>query len=234
VPLHTLSLRRPLTSYAKVQAALGSVIRNRSYQLRRTRVRQCSYLDVGCGPNTHEGFINLDYQWHPGIDVCWDIARGLPFRDGSMQGIFSEHCLEHFPLPEARRLLAEFRRVLASTGRLRLVVPDGGLYLQTYARQVAGDTSVAFPYQEQEARDPLWTPVVSVNRVFYQDRESLFGHRTIYDFQLLRQLLVAAGFGAVVQREFGQGADARLLIDTPSRRVESLYVEATVAPVTPP
>jgi len=39
---------------------------------------------------------------------------------------------------------------------------------------------------------------------------------------------------SVVQREFGQGADSRLLIDTPSRRVESLYVEATSAPVVLP
>ena len=234
MPLHTFSFQRSLTSYAKVQAALGHVIRNRAYQLRRPSVRQCVYLDVGCGPNTHEGFINLDYQWHPKIDVCWDLARGLPFRDGSMQGIFSEHCLEHFPFPAGRRLLAEFRRVLAPAGTLRLVVPDAGIYLRTYARQVAGDLTAAFPYQAQEAKDPLWSPVVSVNRVFYQDRESPFGHRTMYDFQLLRQVLVAAGFGTVVQREFGQGSDSRLLIDTPSRRVESLYVEATSAPVVLP
>ena len=39
---------------------------------------------------------------------------------------------------------------------------------------------------------------------------------------------------SVVQREFGQGDDSRLLIDTPSRRVESLYVEATSAPVVLP
>jgi len=234
VPLHTFSLQRPLTSYAKVQAALGYVIRNRSYQLRRRHVRECAYLDVGCGPNTHDAFINLDYLWHPKVDVCWDIARGIPFGDGSMQGIFSEHCLEHFPLPAGRRLLAEFRRILAPAGTLRIVVPDAGIYLRTYVRQVAGDLADVFPYQEQEAKDPLWTPVVSVNRVFYQDRESPFGHRTMYDFQLLRQVLVAAGFGTVVQREFAQGADSRLLIDTPSRQVESLYVEATLTPVTPP
>jgi hypothetical protein len=27
------------------------------------------YLDVGCGPNTHEAFINLDYLWYPKVDV---------------------------------------------------------------------------------------------------------------------------------------------------------------------
>jgi predicted SAM-dependent methyltransferase len=226
MPLNTLSLQRPLTSYAKVQTWIGAVIRNRRFQLRAAHVRSARYLDVGCGPNTHQGFINLDYLWHPGVDVCWDIRRGLPFADGSLQGVFSEHCLEHFPLADGIGLLREIRRVLTPRGIARLVVPDGELYLRTYARQLAGAPGDRFPYQEQDAAGALWTPMVSVNRIFYQDRESLFGHRTIFDFQLLRAALFQAGFAGVERRSHGLGADPRLLIDTPSRAVESLYVEA--------
>jgi SAM-dependent methyltransferase len=233
VPLSTFSFRRPLSSYAKVQALAARLIRNRRFQLRRPRVQGCAYLDVGCGHNTHAEYINLEYAWHPGIDVCWDIRTGLPFANGALRGVFSEHCLEHFPLPEAGKILREMRRVLAPGGTVRLVVPDGELYLRTYVRHLAGDTTVRFPYEEAERAQPGWTPMVSVNRVFYQDRESLFGHSTIYDFQLMEHLLRTAGFEQVTRRRFGEGCDPRLLIDTPARQCESLYVEATVGSAAP-
>ena len=95
--LANFSLRRPLTSYAAVQVWIGHALRNRPAQLGRRRIANLTYLDLGCGPNVHENFINLDYLWHPQIDVCWDVTRGLPWADGSLQGIFSEHCLEHVP-----------------------------------------------------------------------------------------------------------------------------------------
>jgi predicted SAM-dependent methyltransferase len=228
MPLTTISPRRSLTSYAKVQTWVGRVIRNRRFQLRRPRVQQLRYLDVGCGRNPHENFINLDYLWHPAVDVCWDITTGLPFADGSMQAVFSEHCLEHFPLPQAQQNLSEIRRVLAPGGRVRIVVPDGELYLRTYHAQMSGHSLPQFPYQATEATAELWCPMMSVNRIFYQDRESLFGHRTIFDFRLLRLLLEKCGFVDVTRCDFRQSGDPQLAIDSPDRQVESLYVEATV------
>jgi predicted SAM-dependent methyltransferase len=123
-------------------------------------------------------------------------------------------------------LLKECRRVLAPAGVARIVVPDGELYMRTYVGQLAGETLRRFPYQENESRHPLWTPMSSVNRVFYQDRESAYGHQVIYDFLLLQTTLRECGFAEVVRREFGLGTDPYLLIDTPDRQVESLYVEA--------
>jgi predicted SAM-dependent methyltransferase len=206
---------------------VGRLVRNRKFQLDRPRARNGTHLDIGCGLNSHPDLINLDYLWHPGVDVCWDITRGLPFGDAALRGVFSEHCLEHFPLPAARALLREIRRVLAPDGTARIIVPDGELYLRTYVRQLEGDGSRAFPYQAEEQARDLWSPIVSVNRVFYQDRESPFGHRTIYDYQLLDLLLREAGFTRVSRRNFQDGADPRLLVDTPARRAESLYVEAS-------
>ncbi|MDI1249703.1 MAG: hypothetical protein PSV13_12635 [Lacunisphaera sp.] len=127
----------------------------------------------------------------------------------------------------ARALLREIRRVLAPDGIARIIVPDGELYLRTYAAQLAGDPTRTFPYQAEEQARDLWSPMVSVNRIFYQDRESLFGHRTIFDFPLLQLLLQEADFTRVVRRDFLDGADTTLLVDTPAWRVESLYAEAS-------
>lgn len=227
MPITTVSPRRSVLSYAKVQALVGRLIRNRRFQLGRDRVRRLKFLDLGCGPNLHDHLINLDYLWRPGVDVCWNILGGLPFPDGSLQGVYSEHCLEHFPPAAARRLLREARRVLAPGGTIRIVVPDGELYLLTYARQLAGGASPKFPYEDAERQDPLWTPMTSVNRIFYQDRESPAGHRTIFDFALLAAFLRDSGFGRIERCSFGRGRQPALLADTPDRQVESLYVEAS-------
>lgn len=217
---------RPLHSYAKVQALFGRLRRNRRFQLRARHLFSRHYLDLGCGPNVHAWCVNLDYMWKPGVDVCWDIRRGLPFAAGRFAGVFSEHCLEHFDLTDASTILCETKRVLAPGGILRIIVPDAGLYLSTYARQTAGDQTVSFPFQAQQAADPAWTPLLSVNRLFYQDRNSPAGHRMLYDEAQLSRVLTLAGFHDIRRCEFGLGADSKLLLDTPARRIESLYMEA--------
>jgi predicted SAM-dependent methyltransferase len=225
--LKTISLGRNLDSYAKVRAWIGSVVRNRRFQLGRRGVPWKAYLDIGCGPNTHGTFINLDYLWRPGVDVCWDITRGLPFADASMRGVYSEHCFEHFSVATASGIFREIRRVLSPGGVFRIIVPDAEIYLRAYIGQLGGDTTHRFPFQEAESRDANWTPLHSVNRVFYQDRESPFGHQTMYDYSMLKKLMENCGFSRVTRCGFQSGSDPVLLIDSPERRVESLYVEAT-------
>ncbi len=218
---------RRFDSYAKIQHAIGVLRRNRAFQLTPAILAR-SYIDIGCGNNFHPGFIHLDYSWKPHVDVCWDINRGLPFAAGSLRGVFSEHCLEHFSLARVRPILREFRRILAPNGTLRLIVPDAEIYLRTYIDQIDGSGTRHFPYQAQEANVPGWTPLSSVNRVFYQDRESPAGHCTMFDFRLMQGLLAEAGFVDVRQHVIGQGRDAQLIVDSPNHAVESLYVEAVV------
>jgi predicted SAM-dependent methyltransferase len=221
-----ISLNRPITSYAKMQKLIGNLIRNCGFQLKSKRIHDVRYLNIGCGRNPRENFINLDYLWHPEVDVCWDISTGLPFPISSMQGIFSEHCLEHFSLMDATRILMECKRILKPGGIIRIVVPDAEKYLKTYCRQTDGDPTARFPYQEQEHFHGMCSPILNVNRVFYQDRDSLSGHRFMYDFHVLGELLRHCGFTSVSRRRTGEGTDPVLLIDAPTRAAESLYVEA--------
>lgn len=95
---HTrLSWNRSLFDYAKVQANIKFLVRNRRLLI---GTRRSHYLNIGCRPNIFSDFYNLDYSWRPGIDACWDICRGLPFAMNTFTGVFSEHCLEHISLAE--------------------------------------------------------------------------------------------------------------------------------------
>jgi predicted SAM-dependent methyltransferase len=214
------SLRRSISSYAKIQAVVSALIRNRGFFANKKHMG--CYLDIGCGPNFSPDFCNLDYSWRPGVDICWDVTKGLPFTDAYIGGIFTEHMLEHVEFHIAIKILIECRRVLRAGGVLRIVVPDGELYLSQYAKHLAGGVA-NIPYAESDKSVfAIATPMVSVNRIFRDH-----GHRFIWDFETLRLALLKGGFSRIDRRAFGEGSDPKLVRDTLSRRVESLYVEAS-------
>jgi predicted SAM-dependent methyltransferase len=174
-------------------------------------------LNIGCGPYSKDNFINVNYEWHPGIDICWDItAKNIPLRSGTLEGIYTEHCLEHISFEKCLVNLKESYRLLKPNGTIRIIVPDAELYFDLYQARKK-DPSVKLPYSENEE-----TAVISINRIF-RSHEHLF----IYDFETMALLLQKAGFRNITKESYRTGRDSRLLIDLPERAVESLYVEAS-------
>jgi predicted SAM-dependent methyltransferase len=188
------------------------------------------YLDVGCGNNAHAGFFQIDFSWYPHVDLVCDVSKGLPnFKDHKFNGAMCEHMLEHFDYLPALKLLKEIHRSLNAGATFRVVVPDAELYLATYEHRKNGLSDMLFPYEQEYREKPGaltdYTPMMCVNRVFYEARDSSMGHRFMYDFDTLKYILNAAGFKDVQRRNFLEGKDPTLLIDSKVRQCESLYVE---------
>jgi predicted SAM-dependent methyltransferase len=202
--------------------ALSRAVRNRPWQARARRLRRLEYLDIGCGPNPSKDFINLDYLWRPGVDLCWDVAHNLPLPDNALAGIFSEHCIEHVPLAVGDALLGECFRTLRPGGTVRLVTPDAERYLVGYASLCVEPDGPPLPKAQIDRYRGVYTPLMSVNRVFGQ-----FGHRFIYDFETFEVLLRQHGFVEIERASFGLGRDPFLVRDTQRRAPGSLYVEAS-------
>ena len=117
--------------------------------------------------------------------------------------------LEHLDFGNGLAFLAECRRILHAGKTLRIVVPDGELYLTEYAKHIAGSTA-RIPYAERDASTfPFVTPIVSVNRIF-----RAWGHKFVWDYETLRIALLRAGFANVQKCAFGEGADPKLLCDS--------------------
>ena len=119
-------------------------------------------------------------------------------------------------------MLQECYRVLKPGGTIRIIVPDGERYLTGYSDIIRGDSNKKLPYAEVDALDGIYSPILSVNRIFRDH-----GHLFIYDFDLLHAMLVGSSFVDIRKEQFKSGRDPHLLIDTESRAIESLYVEAT-------
>ena len=172
-------------------------------------------LNLGCGASLFEGWVNADFFrlrfWEAPRDL-WrvDLRHPLPCDAAHWDGVFCEHVLEHLHAGEAIALLREVRRTLKPGGWLRVSVPD----LHRYARQYLGQGG-----DEKFARWPLRGAAV---RALAQG----WGHRSLWDAELLAAALLHAGFVEVEERSFQSGADERLLRDAPARRWESIYLEA--------
>jgi len=167
-------------------------------------------LNVGCGANRKEGWVNVDL--HPAADVKTDARRKLPFRTGSAAVVYSEHFFEHLEYPEEAVLfLSESFRVLEPGGLFSVGVPDTELCLRAYVDGNFSWRSLGLTYVE-------WCdmPMHSLNFLFHQGGE----HKHLYDAPTLINVLNKAGFENVHRRNFDPG------IDSEDRRVGTLYVDA--------
>lgn len=63
-----------------------------------------------------------DGRTHP-VDVLAD-ARSVTLPDGCAELVYSQECLEHFPWAEVPTVMAEWCRLVAPGGRIRIEVPD--------------------------------------------------------------------------------------------------------------
>lgn len=219
-----------ISKHPVIKRLYVTFIRGNRMQLKKTRGVSDYYLNIGCGSNVQPGFINIDYNWHPGIDICWDITKGIPFPDNSVKGIFTEHCLEHISYFQCYNLLKEFHRVLCFDGTVRIIVPDGELYLDLYQKGKNGDT-VEFPYLGATGKKHLdedspigFTPMMAVNRIFRG-----YNHQFAYDIWTLEVMLKNAGFDDVRRESCMHGRDKNLLVDSEYRKPQSLYVEASTS-----
>ena len=79
-------------------------------------------LNIGCGPQYIDGFVNVDIRAIP-CDIRAD-ARNLPFKDGAFDEIIASDVIEHFTPEEVKYVLEELSRTLHGTILFRLPCLD--------------------------------------------------------------------------------------------------------------
>lgn len=90
-------------------------------------------LNLGCGKDFRDGFINIDMFSDNPYVVYMDI-RSLQFEDNSVDMILASDILEHFSHREVDTLLAEWARVLRPGGEIIIRCPNLKLQIDAYVR----------------------------------------------------------------------------------------------------
>ena len=92
-----------------------------------TPVTGIQRLNVGCGADIREGWINLDSSKLPGVDVVANLddcgRTPLPFPDNSIDEFYCSHVLEH--LRDALGFMQELHRVAKPGATAIIRVPYG-------------------------------------------------------------------------------------------------------------
>lgn len=170
-------------------------------------------LNLGAGKDYRRGWINVDVNLFYKRDMWLDLRNPLPFSEGTVDGIFTSHVLEHFPLDDAAHLVRECHRVLRRGGVLRIVVPDVEPAIQAYVR---GD------------REYFRGRGQSLGRLFSDHVLDNSNHRLLIDFSFLEELLHDSGFQDVRRVAFREGSVplSQKLAELDNRPEISLYAEA--------
>ena len=100
----------------------SSIAHNRKL-IGKDRAGQGKRLNLGCGGKRMEGYVNCDLYQIPGVDEAFSLDN-IPYANGTISAIHSEHALEHLPRAQSHAALREWARVLAPGGELLLKVPD--------------------------------------------------------------------------------------------------------------
>jgi predicted SAM-dependent methyltransferase len=172
------------------------------------------YLNLGCGRNIIANFDNADtyvIRQNKVPFIGLDLRKRFPFENEIYAGIFCEHTLEHLRFDFALNCLGEVYRILKKDGILRIIVPDLDIYLLNSIDKTSN----------REFLTRFSTTAQSLSSLTQS-----WGHKSLWNFEILEEFLLYVGFRNVQKFAFQMGTNPALLVDQENRQWESLYVEA--------
>ena len=141
-------------------------------------------LHIGSGRERLDGWLNVDIQALPGVDVVADVTHGLQF--SNVEAIFAEHFLEHLAIDKAIAFLLESHRVLGPDGWIRLSTPNLDWVWSTH-------------YRLDQDPDGKRNAALALNRAFHGWR-----HQFLWNREMLAEALAACGFDPVHWCRYGE------------------------------
>ena len=159
-----------------------------------------------------------------------DIVRGLPVADGSADGVYASHVLEHLTRSDFETALQNTYRILRSGGLFRLIVPD----LEARARLYVSKLDAG----QKDANDWFMLSTYSDFRTarFPGKKAGRFGtslHLWMWDFPSM-EVNLPAGFVNIRRCSLGDSEDPMFIrVEEPSRffdasnNIDELAVQAS-------
>jgi len=147
-------------------------------------------------------------KWPKNIKF-WDIRWGIPFRDNSVDIVFTSHFLEHLPQKAALNFLNKCYVILKKDGIIRIVVPDIDIILGNYSKD----------FRKQ--------PIDAINelnlRIFEEGQ-----HKHMYSYKSLSAILSKIGFRNIKKMDYRKSRISDIdKLETPKLKYyTSLYIEA--------
>ena len=161
-------------------------------------------LNVGCGTDYKDGWINVDNNSDDNIkklDLNWDLTNPLPYKKNSMDFIFNEHFLEHLTVEEGQNAIKDFMRVLKPGGVLRIAMPDLEVVVNDYSN---------IPLEKNPVIKRFNIDFVRTRAEWLNMSFRWWGHKWLYDWEELERRLQEAGCKKIKRQKLKQSSHPEL------------------------
>lgn len=157
-------------------------------------------LQIGSGPTALPGWLCTDIAPRSPQIIYLDATERFPFENETFDFIYCEHMIEHISWVHGLFMLSECRRVLTKNGVIRVATPDLKVLIDLYCGQDtrAGDAYVKWVSDNFLLGVDVYKASFVINNAFGN-----WGHKFIYDGDLMRQAMSAAGFTVIKQCSYG-------------------------------
>lgn len=178
------------------------------FRFKKLKSKTPIYLELGSGAKKGKnGWITIDVN---GADISWDLRKGIPLPDGSVEKIYSSHLLEHIPFQELILFLKECHRVLKTGGEFSVCVPNFAFYINAYQ---GGNMFKPRESWWREGAVSTNSLMDQLNYIIYMGGE----HKYMFDSENLINTLKQGGFVNSKLRPYDEK------IDLKERDFESIY-----------
>lgn len=184
-------------------------------------------LDIGGQLNRND----QDGKWkivdlHDGADFRVNLEQELlPCANGSVDNVYSSHCLEHLEPGRLRPIFADIYRVLKPGGCFRMIVPS---FVKGVALYTSNPEKLRGRWMPRINSNTPDTKMSRLSSWFYTEanpKNGTPGHKTAWDFELAQAYLSEAGFCRIRECSLADCSPVFAGKDNPLYEDFSLYVE---------
>ena len=179
-------------------------------------------LHIGCGTQYKPSWINIDNNSDTNIetlDIDWDLRKGMPFEDQSVDYIYHEHFIEHLSYEEGLIFMSDCYRVLKFGGVMRIACPDLDALVKCYIEGTWHEQSWVKKYQCE------WMPS-SAYMLNACMNENPWGHKYVYNKEDLKRRLCDAGYTLENISEASLNESEYELLQGLDNREDSMFFDA--------
>ncbi|PSO58331.1 MAG: hypothetical protein BRC36_18145 [Cyanobacteria bacterium QH_2_48_84] len=208
-------------------------------------------LNIGCGLDAPEGWVNIDSSpslklskipiantillsilrspdWPQSVKFG-DLVKCLKIADSSCDLVFASHIIEHLYLSDFSAALENIHSYLKTGGVLRIIVPDLEKCIATYTtrkQDEAWSAKAAHEFMNESCLGRTET-----RNSLYKRLVEVFSnskHQWMWDEPSLLDALAQQGFKNIRQRDYGEWSDQRFeAFEKQDRHWNAICMEAT-------
>lgn len=150
-------------------------------------------VHLGCGERKLKEWLNVDIYTG---DIFLDLNKKLPFKNNSIDYVYSHHLIEHLEQQPAIDFLKEIYQICRHGAKIRLVTPDLDNLIKIFQEPEKYQEIINFYCKETK----FIHPVEFLNMTIRQLDE----HKYIYNFDFLKMILEKIGFKNITKQEYGK------------------------------